>query len=105
MEPTKEQKQWAKDLSIEVYEYIVKHKLKDKFKLPIGIKRKILNLYAMCPLCVIFVKDTGEKDCKRCPIGIDDFPCYKPQSLWNKWMSGRNDAAKKILKIVKGWKI
>ena len=98
-------KEYAKELTIEVWEYFAKHpEIECKADLPKAIYNKIYCLFARCPLCEMFVRD----GCAGCPIRIknEEGEC----SLYLAWFDAesikdRKHAAEKIVRLVKSWKI
>jgi hypothetical protein len=103
-------KEYAKELTIEVWEYFTKHpEAKHKNDLPFEIYKKICWLPARCPLCAIFCTIRwSQKACIGCPIrkGKESGEC----SLYFVWVEAitdkdRKNAAEKIVRLVKAWKI
>jgi hypothetical protein len=98
-------KEYAKELTIEVWEYFARHpEIECKLDLPKTIYNKIYCLLARCPLCEMFMK----YECAGCPIKIkkENGEC----SLYFAWIDaktnkGRKRAAEKIVRLVKAWKI
>ena len=69
---TETRQEWAKNLSIEVWEWFYyRPELKRKESdLPVELYNKIKNLDCACPLCEIL-------SCNECPLrDCNDYPCF-----------------------------
>jgi len=108
-------KQEAKELSLEVWQYLAEHpKIDDKSHLPDELFEKIKNLLNWCPLCALFKNKTGIW-CQKCPL-----ESCKDGSLYNRWhwascyaykinhkesvITIRQKAAQEIVDKIQAWK-
>ena len=97
--------QKAKELTLEVWEYLRDHpEIYAKKLLPVELFAKIKLLKSWCPLCELFRVDGACK--RRCPLD-----CLVYGSDWNLWdisslsdNATRQQAAANIVEKVKAWK-
>jgi len=95
----------AKELCIEVWEYLTEHLEFGKEDLPGYLYHKIENMSCKCPLCEYF-----NCRCVHCPIGRAGQKCTVGTSHYFRWdnaccIEERQEHAKGILGIVKAWDI
>jgi len=109
--PTKKQKQKAKDLSREVWQYLFDHPtIESKIYLLPELYMQICALIAECPLCELYYRDEKNGNCnKACPIAKIS-PCNKINSYYDRWKEVRTFKTRKkyaglILDIIKAWKV
>ena len=96
-------KQKAKDLTIEVWQYLADHpEIACKRDLPWEILEAVIRCVSQCPLCEMF----RDEDCVGCPLGN----CEDAGSNYWNWYNAETDEDRKkyaqaILCVVKAWKI
>lgn len=94
-------KKLAKQISIEVWEYLRDHPcLTDKFQLPDNIYKKIVHMKCECPLCELF-----DMSCHKCPLN-----CLDVKSWYNKWSFATTNRQRKkyasmIVDQIKSWQV
>ena len=94
-------KRQAKDLSLEVWQYLMEHpEIDNKGQLPSKLYKKISRLRAHCPLCEVF-----KQDCSGCPLGYCGI--YSAFDSWTSSMTpeARRACATKIYLTIKEWKV
>jgi hypothetical protein len=121
--------QEAKNICLEVWEYLAKNPNKDKTGLPEALREQIAPLPNQCPLCAVFFGPISNDEiggCKGCPLyeageqcdsrDCEDFHKMDPYSRWGKALeefhddpeefeSERSRAAWDIVRIVEDWEI
>ena len=92
----------AKEISLEVWRYLVRHpEIDNKRELPLILLDKIRHEKALCPLCTLFAK--GSARCPGCPLRY----CYDG-SAFSVWVNSRTKrkrraAALKIVRRLEAW--
>lgn len=100
-------KKKAKELSIEKWEWWVKHPTKDFEDMPLILQDKIKNYFAECPLCELYKRD---EPCFKCPLYECNEHCGDIYSYYNLFCHIKDKKvlkalAKAILEIIKDWKV
>ena len=94
--------QEAKEISLEVWEYLEAHpEIDRKTELPKKILKKINGLFLRCPLCCFIYKKHAI--CPNCPLKR-----CNTGSLYSTWIHAfnpieRQKAASKIVELIKAW--
>ena len=94
--------QEAKELALEVWEYLKEHPEIRKKGLPKGLRDKISIFFNYCPLCELFIGETYEY-CPKCPLRSCDLGSAFYD--WDNSCSNKKKmkAATKIVEILKAW--
>jgi len=100
-------KQEAKELTIEVWQYLADHpEIYSKIDLPDYLLKQITDCCNHCPLCQVILRRVDE-DCINCPLESCD-----GDSLFMQWcyaylagdpIAVRREAAQGIVDAVKAW--
>lgn len=102
----------AKDVSIQVWQYLYNHSEVDrKLDLPWELATLVLHCTNMCPICEFFFFELKAKErltgraCDDCPLKTCDDP--SPYKRWAhaKGPEARAAAAKEILALLTAWDI
>jgi uncharacterized Fe-S radical SAM superfamily protein PflX len=101
-------KQEAKELSLEVWEYMAAHpETRGKHRLPEPVFSKVKNLLSYCPLCELFRGvNTPKRNCGICPLkdcSMGSSPFLR--SFFTETNEERQAAALDIVDKIKAWEV
>ena len=102
-------KQEAKDLSIELWQYLADHsEIDDKSKIEAkDLRERVCCYINYCPLCGLFYDDKLVRlQCNKCPLDS----CFDYGSDFKKWRNAvdnetRKAAAESILAKIRAWDV
>jgi hypothetical protein len=111
---TKEQKQKAKEVSLEIWKYMRDNKIYRKSDLPEELFEKIKHDENECPLCTLFLAEDDNYICScniiECPL-YDNHDvsgnrfCNKNFYIWNDDDEEKDAACNEIVRLLEEWEI
>jgi len=105
-------KQEAKEITLEVWQYLADHpEIDDKKRLPGYLYRKVKSFLNLCPLCELFMDSSlGVSECTGCPLDScargSFYAKWNLVYIWDKNPKAmRKEAAQEIINKVKAWEV
>jgi len=97
-------KKEAKELTLEMWEYLYEHpEIDEKKELPKILWDKISLLFSACPICEFFKHKSPNKRCRECPLINAEGCGYYFEWCKSVSLDKRKSAAKVIVDLVKAW--
>jgi len=99
-------KKEAKEITLEVWEYIVAHNLHGKGALPVHLYKKIDQCLFLCPLCEVFLNAKCEGNC---PLSSSTCELHNGCCMYEDFNMSKGEerqkAAQAIVDAVKAWDV
>lgn len=113
---TPENRRRAKQVSMELWQWLTDNPMAGKRDAPTYLLRKIEKDVSLCPLCSLFAVLIGEAypthdlehSCRGCPLYEDGEMCLSPLSLYRSWLASpdpgkRRYYARRIFLAIRDW--